>query len=291
MMTTDTATPAAHAKWYADWQHQEHARHFDGRSALSDDDLVRNFESFNDVRLLGERLDRARPVTLLEVGCATGEFYRYLRIVHPQVRYYGVDISHAALARAKEKYPEARLLAIEPGAPLATAVERFGLTARPEFVWCKDVIHHQTDPFGLLAELVGAASEGVILRTRTRDVGATVRDPEVSCQYHYDGWMPYLVLNLQEVLDAITRQAPQAEVVVYRHHMVLGGRENRFLPKACYLPETGTAETAIGVFFATAHPGRVTVTDRTDMDVAYPLSWRVQRYLRQLVRHVGRRTS
>ncbi len=280
---TQTAASPSETKWYADWQHERHARHFDGRAALSDGDLVRNFASFNDVRLLGERLDRARPVTLLEVGCATGEFYRYLRLVHPQVRYCGIDISHAAIARAKEKYPKARIVPVEPQAKLAEVIERLGLAGRPEFVWCKDVLHHQTDPFGLLCELLGAAAEGVVLRTRTRDVGPTVLDPERSCQYHYDGWMPYLVINLQELIDDIRRQASQAEVMVYRHRMVLGGRENRFLPKECYLPETGTAETAVGVLYRTDHPGRVTVIDRTDMDVAYPLSWRVQRYLRRLV--------
>ena len=278
-----TAAPAAETKWYADWQHQQHASHFDGRASLPDADLVRNFASFNDVRLLGERLERSRPVSLLEIGCATGEFYRYLKIVHPQVRYYGVDISHAAIARAKEKYPEARIVPVEPKAKLAEAIERIGLAARPEIVWCKDVIHHQTDPFGLLHELLGAASEAVILRTRTRDVGPTVMDPEHSCQYHYDGWMPYLVLNLQELVDAIRRGAPEAEGVVYRHHMILGGRENRFLPKDCYLPSTGTAETAVGIFRTTNHPGRVTITDRTDMNVAYPLSWRVQRYCSRLL--------
>ena len=276
-------TGLAETRWYQDWQHQEHASRFDGRSALSERDLVRNYEAFNDVRLLNERLDRSRPVTLLEVGCATGEFYRYLRIVQPQVRYYGVDISHAAIARAKEKYPEARIVPIEPKAKLAEVIERIGLSGQPEMVWCKDVIHHQTDPFKMLTELLGAASEGVILRTRTRDAGPTVMDPERSCQYHYDGWMPYLVFNLQDLIDRIKLVAPQAECVVRRHHMILGGRENRFLPKECYLPATGTAETTIGVFWKTDRPGRVSVIDRTDMDVAYPLSWRVQRYVRHLL--------
>lgn len=283
MTTSATAAPAANTKWYADWQHQEHARQFDGRAALSNRELVRNFESFNDVRLLNERLDRTRAVTLLEVGCATAELYRYLRTTRPLVQYHGVDISRAAIARAREKYPEARVMEIEPGVPLAAVIERFGLPGKPAFVWCKDVIHHQTDPFGMLAELLGMASDGVLLRTRTRDIGPTVMDPEQSCQYHYDGWMPFLVLNLQEVLDRITQAAPQAEAIVYRHHMILGGRENRFLPKECYLPETGTAETAIGVFFKSAHPGRVTIADRTDMNPNYSLGYRLQRRLQRLL--------
>lgn len=283
-----SAAGAAESKWYEDWQHQEHARHFDGRSMLSDREVVRNYESFNDVRLLNERLDRSRAVTLLEVGCATGEFFRYLRIAHPQVRYYGVDLSHAAIARAKEKYPEARIFPVEPKAGLVEVIERIGLSAKPELVYAKDVLHHQTDPFGLLSELLGAASEGVILRTRTRDAGATVMDPERSCQYHYDGWMPYLVLNFKELVAYIQREAPQAECLVYRHHMILGGRENRFLPKECYLPETGTAETAIGIFRKTDQPGRVSIHDRTDCALAYPLRERLWKYARRLLRNKRR---
>ena len=77
--------------WYRDWQSQAHVVMYDGRSRLGRRDLIRNYEAFNDVRLLKEHLDPARSVTLLEVGCATGEFSRYVQCIRPAVRYYGVD--------------------------------------------------------------------------------------------------------------------------------------------------------------------------------------------------------
>jgi SAM-dependent methyltransferase len=264
-IVTTTPQGAQAAPWYADWQHPRHAAAFDRRSTLTRARLIRHYEAFNDVRLLNERLDRLRPLSLVEIGCATAEFYRYLRERHPQVRYFGVDVSQAAIARATAKYPEAKVVACRPDEALPEVFQRtLGLGGTPEIVYAKDVVHHQTDPLGFVSRLLRAASEAVIVRTRTRDVGATVTDPEQSCQYHYDGWMPYIVSNLQELIDAIRQQVPTSEVIVRRHHMVLGGRENRLLPKDCYLPSTGTAETAIAILLKTPRPGHVTVEDRRE---------------------------
>lgn len=63
------------------------------------------------------------------------------------------------------------------------------------------------------------------MRCRTREVGPTENDPELSCQYHYGGWMPYIVTNLDELLQHVRGLAPQSEIVVYRNHMILGGKQ------------------------------------------------------------------
>lgn len=258
-------------KWYSDWQDEEHARHFDQRVALNNRRLTLHFDSFNDVHLLNERLDRSREISLLEVGSATGEFYRYLRSRYPKLRYTGIDLSQPAVLRAQEKYPEGRFHVSDPRKSLWENLEGIGVAGRPEVLYSKDVLHHQTDPFGFLSELLAVPSEILILRTRTRDRGETVLDPECSCQYHYNGWMPYLVLNLKELIGQIQGQVPEGELVVYRNHIVLGGWQKRFLPKECYLPETGTAETAIGVFLKTQRPGVVSLQDRKDLNLVYPL--------------------
>jgi len=268
-------------EWYGDWQNQEHAIAFDVRAGLDRRNLIRNFESFNDVRLLKERVDCRLPLTLLEVGCATGEFYRYVRATSPRVRYYGIDISHPAIARAKEKYPQASVFVTDPSALLAEALQSCGIPAHPDVVYSKDVVHHQTRPLEQLSQLIQAASQAVIIRTRTRDVGPTEWDPEQSCQFHYGGWMPFIVLNLQELIEHIMAEAPGAEVVVYRHRMVLGGRYNRFLSKELFLKETGTAETAVGVLKKTKHPGRVTVEDRVDANPSYTWDYLLKHAARQ----------
>lgn len=278
-----SAIPQRSQKWYADWQHEGHVELFDQRACLSDRDLVRNFESFNDVRLLKARLEETKEISLLEVGCATGEFYRYLRIRSPKVRYTGIDLSEVAIRRAKEKYPEGRFTLSEPSGRIADTLRAIKGFSQPDIVYSKDVLHHQVDPSSFLSELLHIPSQALILRTRTRDIGETLFDPELSCQYHYRGWMPYIVFNLQMLIDQIRSEKPQSDLVVLRNHMILGGKENRFLPKDCYFPQTGTAETALGVFFQGSHPGQVQVEDRKESISGASLPSRVKRYVRRIL--------
>lgn len=270
--------------WYVDWQDPSHVRQLDGRSTLPGRCLIRNFKHFNDVRLLSDRLRALRSTSLLEVGCATGEFYRYLRLCHPGVAYTGLDICRLAILRAREKYPAGRFFVTDPAKPLPEALRDHRLSPSWPLVYSKDVMHHQTDPFGFLAQLLEICSDSLILRTRTRDKGPTVLDPEQSCQYHYRGWMPFIVLNVEELIGEIRRQAPESEIVLIRHPMILGGRENRFLPKDCYLPETGTAETAVAIFRRPSGGGGLRVLNRIEPPVRHSLADRLAVRLRSRLR-------
>ncbi len=249
-------------KWYADWQSDEHSRLFDFPSTLSARNLARHLESLNDIRLLNESLKRfGGGGTLLEVGCATGELYRYLGHRWPALEYYGVDISRPAIARARSKYPGARFSAIE-ATPDSGLVEAANMTSNPHLLYAKDVVHHQTDPLGFLSTLLDTASDGIVLRIRTRDVGGTVFEHENSCQYHYGGWMPYIVLNIDEFVEHVRSLNPDVEIVAHRHRILLGGEYKRYLPKDCYLEETGTAETSVAIFLKSQSAGRVRIEDR-----------------------------
>ena len=268
--------------WYGDWQDGEHAQQLDGRAALPDRSLIRNFERFSDVPLLGERLQALPDPRVLEVGCGTGEFYRYLRLKHPRMSYAGFDIARPAILSARRKYPQGRFFASDPAHTVSETLEASGLDPQWPVVYSKDVVHHQTDPFGFLAQLIEVCSDSLIFRTRTRDKGPTLVDPDRSCQYHYQGWMPFIVLNIDEIIDQIRRRAPDSEIVIYRNHMVLGGKENRFLPKECYLPETGTAETAVGIFRKSPRRDRVHLVDRTEAQCpSVPLPDRIHLLLRR----------
>lgn len=207
------------------------------------------------------------------MGCATGEFYRYVRIKHPTVRYYGIDVSKPAVALAQAKYPEGAFFVTEPSMEIGDMLQALGIPAYPEIVYAKDVLQHQTKPLEFLSGLIRVASKAVIIRCRTRDVGTTEWDPDRSCQYHYSGWLPYIVINLQELLEHILREAPGCEVVVYRNHMILGGLHQRFVPKELYLEITGTAETAVGIFKLTKSPGKVVLENHLDGNPRYPWSY------------------
>jgi hypothetical protein len=229
--------------------------------------------------MLNERMARQRSVRLLEVGCATGDFYRYLRSTWRNVTYHGVDGSMPAIARAKQKYPEAQFIAIDPLGRLTDLVPT--VLPQPEIVYAKDVVMHQLRPFDYITELMRVPTHILIFRCRTRDTGATELDPEKSCQYHYQGWMPYFVLNVDELIEHIRGYDAMSEIVVYRHHVILGGQNSRYLPKACYLKEAGTAETAVGIFRQN-RSGAILVQDRAEQAPHYTLALHAANALRRM---------
>src|SRR2546429_1306148 len=183
------------AKWWADWQNVDHAKKFDFRASVPNRVLARDFESFNDVRFLSETLAGTQEKLLLEVGCATGDFYRYLKFRHPSVIYRGADVSTPAIDRAKQKSPAGSFHVVNPDWDVETMTSICG-AHRPQIVFSKDVAHHQVKPLEFLSRVLQLPLETLIFRTRTRDKGPTEWDPEKSCQYHYGGWMPYIVMNL-----------------------------------------------------------------------------------------------
>ena len=115
-----------------------------------------------------------------------------------------------------------------------------------DIVFCRDVVLHQVDPGQFLSDLYEVTDKYLILRLRTREIGATVYDISQSCQYNYGQWVPYLVFNTSELIDLIkTFEPTPTAITIRRHPVVLGGSNSRFLPKELYYPETGTAETAL----------------------------------------------
>ncbi len=230
--------PTAHTAWSS----SEHVTHFDALSRLPEWVLRQSYERFNEVQLLNEQLARRPgPLTLLEVGCATGEFSRYLHHRHPRLTYTGCDISRPALARAVEKYPDTSF--VETDSTLSTFV-----SARFDIVFCRDVVHHQPNPMAFMQRLYAMANWLVVLRIRTRERGRTVHDPADSCQLIYGQWMPYIIMQSKELMEALPTlmlSPTPASIQLVKSPMVLGGQAARYVPKDCYQTETGTAESAL----------------------------------------------
>jgi SAM-dependent methyltransferase len=222
------------------WQEMEHADFFDARASYSSMLLRRVYENCNEFRLFVENKKDVRLHRFVEIGCATGELYRYLRRYHPEFDYHGYDISRPAIERARQKYPKGNFNLCEPGLSDVVAVE-----IEPGVLWVRDVILHQPAPFDYLSRLMPISREVTILRIRTRDKGVTVLEPEISCQWHYNHWVPYMVLNVDEAIEVICQAIPVKKMIIVKSYVQLGGWHNRFLPKECYYPETGTAETAV----------------------------------------------
>jgi SAM-dependent methyltransferase len=223
------------------WSVQEHAQAFDYMHATPDFILKKHYESFNEGRLLNYCNVGNGSNKFFEIGCATGELYRYISKYRSDYSYHGFDISEPTIARAKQKYPKANFHLLIGGPE--EILQNFG---QPEVVWCRDVVFHQNDPYFFLDNLISLAKESLIVRLRTRDIGDTVFDTQLSCQLHWDKfWVPYIVLNTDELIRRIERHQDVKKIVVCRAYEVLGGHNHRFLPKELFFSNSRTAETAL----------------------------------------------
>ena len=90
------------------WSDDKHADFFDYLSCQPRFIVRRFYEGFNEARLLKSFYDDVRGTRFFEIGCATGELYRYISNFMPKFEYHGFDISAPAIQRAKQKYPKAR---------------------------------------------------------------------------------------------------------------------------------------------------------------------------------------
>ena len=227
------------------WQHPTHAVLFDLTSKFSLRELRKLYESYNEIQLLNKLATFGQHYDFAEVGCATGELYRYLRKCHPKINYFGFDISVPAILRARKKYPNGKFsVCKEDLSDLDKYRRSFAV------LFARDVVVHQPLPFDFLSKLIAIPTVATIMRIRTRDHGKTELDPKLSCQKHYDGWVPYMILNINEVISVIMEARNIKSIHILKHYIQLGGHNNRFLPKSCYDIESGTAETSICIQFS-----------------------------------------
>lgn len=225
------------------FQDEFHSRHFDARYKLNLRGLKKEYESFNEFKLLLRFKSVLRKKIFLELGCATGELYRYIKHYHEDFIYYGLDISEPAINRARAKYPSGNFFLINENNSICEEVKK--LQINPNILFVRDVVIHQIHPFEFLRQIIQIPKDLVILRVRTRDKGNTVLDPELSCQFYCGKWVPYLVLNIDELIDIIRSCVKFETLCIIKNYMQLGGYHSRYLPKECFYSDTGTAETAV----------------------------------------------
>ena len=71
---------------------------------------------------------------------------------------------------------------------------------------------------------------------------------EDNCQLHYDKfWMPYIVLNIDELINFLKKLKIVKSIEINRSYEVLGGNVKRLLPKDLYFKSAGGAETTIEI--------------------------------------------
>jgi SAM-dependent methyltransferase len=234
--------PATDKSTYSDWRKMGYVEQFDATNGLSTDFLAIEWLRKHPLPLIDDILSGETEVaTMLEIGFATGEFYRYVRQQLPMVEYTGADISEAAFEMAKNRYSDARFLLTDVVKPDFVDGNKY------DFVFSRDVVHHTGAPYAALQNLYDATKQTLAVSLRTRDEGDTVVDIERSYQEIYGTRYHYSMLNLEELIEFFrTQERKPARITVLREHLNLAGQEGRVIPNSDR-SSTGSAVTSIRV--------------------------------------------
>ena len=223
------------------WDTQDHLKEFDHWNKMNNYEFIFKYGSFEEQKYLKERIKNFKNPSILDFGCATGTTSKYLRLKAKNInyKYKGVDISRPLIEKAKKYYSDKEFEIIDENSD-------FLKKNKFDIVYSRDTVLHQTDPYKFIQSLLLATKKSLILRLRTRDNGKTIFEVEKSCQLHYEKyWMPYIILNFDELMQFLTDQKNVSNIRVNKSYMILGGHNYRYLDKELYYKKTGTAETSI----------------------------------------------
>ena len=227
---------------YIGWDTDSHLKEFDFWNKRCDLDFNYTYGCFSEQQYLLESTKIIENPEIVDIGSATGTTYRFLRnkIGTSGFSYKGIDLSTPAIERARGLYPEVNFLKSNGESPYEI------LRSKSDIVYSRDTVLHQENPYEFLDQLLEITERFLIIRLRTRDHGDTEFDISKSCQMHYDSfWMPYIVLNIEELIAHIKKNKNVVKIKINRSYEVLGGQNSRFLPKDLYLKKTKTAETSM----------------------------------------------
>ena len=229
------------------WDTDAHLKEFDHWNKMNNFEFLFKYGCFQEQKYLKEAIKLINKPSILDFGCATGTTNKYLKLIFKenQFDYKGIDISETAINQAKKYYGEHQFELVDENSNYLN-------NKKFDIVYSRDTVLHQKDPYEFIQFLLKASKHALVLRLRTRDKGETFLDYKNSCQLNYDNyWMPYLVLNFDELKDFLLNQKEVISIKANKSYMTLGGQNNRFLPKDLFYKETGTAETALLINIST----------------------------------------
>ena len=234
------------SKNFIGWNTASHMKEFNFWNYRSNRTFNFSYGNFQENKFLIDALRDSTVKSVVDIGCATGTTYRLLRnnFRHSEFKYKGFDISEVAVNHAISLYKKPIFFS-------SNAHDFADLkVSERDIVFSRDTVMHQEEPMEFLKKLIETTSRFLILRLRTRDHGKTNWDVKQSCQMHYDKyWMPYIVINMQELIDFILDVRKPGTIKINRSYEVLGGKNYRYLPKDLYFLDAGGAETSILVDF------------------------------------------
>tara|TARA_B100000579_G_C22802628_1_gene840764 strand:+ start:861 stop:1703 length:843 start_codon:yes stop_codon:yes gene_type:complete len=230
-------------KYFTGWDTKSHLDKFNPWNYYSNSFFNYTFGAFFENKKMLELLNKNNNISVLDVGCASGYLLRYIlknKSDFNTKNYLGIDISKSAIDFAQKKYGKANF----------QVLDNENLTFKDntlyDIVYSRDTIQHQVNPIQFINKLLNLSKNYLVVRLRTRDKGKTEFNSDVSCQMHYDKfWMPYIVINIDELIQIFKLNAFIKEILINKSYMILGGQNQRYIPKDLYFSEFGTAETTI----------------------------------------------
>jgi 2-polyprenyl-3-methyl-5-hydroxy-6-metoxy-1,4-benzoquinol methylase len=198
------------------------------------------YSSFKSLNIL-----RNNPeYDILEIGIGAGNFYRLLKINKINNKYTGADISEYYINLTKKIHNSNNFV-------LTSTDNSLNLEKKYDFVYSRMVAHHQTNPYDFINNLFNKTKSSLIIQLPTRDVGETNFDVNNSCQLVDGIWVPYIILNYQELKDFLLKKEniKNSKITFNREYTILGGKNLRYLEKALYYKNTKTATTTIVIEF------------------------------------------
>ena len=234
------------SKNYRGWNTESHLKTFSLWNSFSDRTFNFSYGNFQENRFLIDILRNNEVKSVVDIGCATGTSYRLLKnnFKGSEFEYSGFDISEVAIQHALSKYKKPIFFSsnthdfkdLDPN--------------QRHIIFSRDTVMHQDEPLKFLGRLIKYTSRFLIIRLRTRDNGKTNWNVNQSCQMHYDKyWMPYIVINMDELIDFIINLRKPASIRINKSYEILAGNNYRYLPKDLYFSSAGGAETSILIDF------------------------------------------
>ena len=84
---------------------------------------------------------------------------------------------------------------------------------------------------------------------------------------HYENyWMPYIILNFDELINFLKDQKNVCNIRVNKSYMVLWGQNYRYLEKELYYKKTGTAETALLIDLSNGENNKKNIQIETNLE-------------------------
>ena len=217
----DSSNSFTTSKNFIGWNTTSHLNTFNFWNHYSNRTFNFSYGNFQENRFLISTLRENKVASVVDIGCATGTTYRLLKNTfgHSAIKYSGFDISEVAIAHAISLYNK----------PIFFSSKSHDFTSlkssERDIIFSRDTVMHQEEPREFLKKLIETTSRFLILRLRTRDNGKTNWNVNQSCQMHYDKyWMPYIVINIQELIGFIIDIRKPATMKINRSYEVLGGK-------------------------------------------------------------------